>query len=193
MSIVIQKHIKIGFANIANQVKWISCGFNGTFSNDIDLKAPAEEIPEMKNEQMRTVNRISHLLDSRFTIPGTNIRFGLDPIVSLFPVAGDLATTVISLALINTMRKHGASEKLILKMTINIVIDFAFGSIPILGTIFDVYYKANNRNVKLLREFYEEGKHRGSGKGILILTLSLVLLLFVGIIYGIYLLINALV
>ena len=151
-----------------------------------------EAFSEMKSDRMRTVQRISHLLDSKFSIPGTRIRFGLDPIVSFIPVAGDLATTVISLALIQTMRKHGASKKLVLKMTINILIDLVFGSIPLLGTVFDIYYKANNRNVQLLREYYEEGKHRGSGKGILIGIVTAVLLLFAGIIYGIYLLIEAL-
>lgn len=156
------------------------------------MNAPAAKAPEMKSDRMRAVKRISDLMDSRFIIPGTNIRFGLDPVVSFFPIAGDLATTIISLALINTMRKHGASKKLVLKMTINIVVDLVFGSIPLLGTIFDIYYKANNRNVKLLREYYEEGKHQGSGKGILVGIISLVLLIFAGIIYGIYLLIEAL-
>lgn len=145
-----------------------------------------ERTSYLSSDRMKTVKRVSNLLDSRFTIPGTNIRFGLDPIISFFPVAGDLATTVVSLALINTMRKYGASHKLLLKMTLNIALDLVIGSVPILGTIFDVYYKANNKNVKLLQEYYEEGKHRGSGKGLLIGVISLVILIFVALIYGLY-------
>jgi hypothetical protein len=62
------------------------------------------------------VERMSKLLDSKFRIPGTSIRFGLDPIFGLLPVAGDLGTMLISLSLIYTMYQNGASGKLVAKM-----------------------------------------------------------------------------
>lgn len=137
------------------------------------------------------VERISRLLDSRFEIPGTNIRFGLDPIMSLFPVAGDLITYIISGFLIYTMRQHGASRNVVIKMILNSTLDAIIGAIPIVGTVFDVFYKSNERNVRLLREHYLEGKHQGSGNGLLLLIVIIAILIVAGVCYLIWKLVEA--
>lgn len=139
------------------------------------------------SSELLWVERVSKLLDSKFRIPGTSIRFGLDPIFGLFPVAGDLGTMLISLSLIYTMYQNGASGKLVAKMILNVLVDALFGSIPVLGAFFDVYYKANNRNVKLLRQYYDEGKHRGSATGLVLSVLLVTVLLLAGLIYGTWL------
>jgi phosphoglycerol transferase MdoB-like AlkP superfamily enzyme len=82
------------------------------------------------------------------------------------------------------MAKYGVSRKVLLIMTLNIILDSTIGAIPIIGNIFDFAYKSNSRNIKLLKEHYEEGKHQGSAKGIIawiaiILLLSLVLVVYV--------------
>ncbi len=146
-----------------------------------------------RSEELKWVDRVSKLLDSKFRIPGTNIRFGLDPLFGLIPVAGDIGTMLISLSLIYTMYQNGASGKLVARMILNVLIDVIFGSIPIFGAVFDVYYKANNRNVKLLRQYYEEGKHRGSARGIVFSVLFVTLLILVGLIYGVWLLLELLI
>jgi hypothetical protein len=143
--------------------------------------------------ELKWVERVSNLLDSKFRIPGTNIRFGLDPIFGLLPVAGDVGTMLISLSLIYTMYQNGASGKLVARMILNALIDVIFGSIPVIGAVFDVYYKANNRNVKLLKQYYEEGKHRGSATGVLISVLVVVMLILTGLIYGFWLLLDILI
>ncbi len=140
--------------------------------------------------ELEWVERVSRLLDSKFRIPGTNIRFGLDPIFGLVPFAGDVATMLLSLVLIYTMYRHGASGSLVAKMILNVSLDALFGSIPLIGTIFDVYYKANNRNVKLLRQYYQEGKHSGSAKSVIIPVLLALLLLFIALFYGAWLLVS---
>lgn len=137
------------------------------------------------------VERISRLLDSRFEIPGTNIRFGLDPIMSLFPVAGDLITYIISGFLIYTMRQHGASRNVVIKMILNSTLDAIIGAIPIVGTVFDIFYKSNERNVRLLREHYLEGKHQGSGNGLLLLIVIIAILIVAGVCYLIWKLVEA--
>lgn len=139
------------------------------------------------------VERVSKLLDSKFRIPGTSIRFGLDPIFGLLPVAGDMGTMVISLTLIYTMYQNGASGKLVAKMILNVLLDMIFGSIPIIGIFFDVYYKANNRNIRLLRQYYDEGKHRGSATGMVISVLIVTVLIIAGLIYSAWILIAFLV
>ena len=139
------------------------------------------------SEELKWVEGVSRLLDSKFRIPGTSIRFGLDPIFGLFPVAGDVGTMLISLSLIYTMYRNGASGKLVARMILNIIIDAAIGSIPVIGAIFDVYYKANNRNVKLLKQYYQEGKHRGTATGFLIIVLIVIILILAGLLYGLWL------
>ena len=137
------------------------------------------------------IERFARLLDSRFLIPGTNIRFGLDPVFSLFPVLGDLITYAISGALIYAMHNHGASRNVVIKMIINSTLDAVIGTIPLIGTIFDVFYRSNERNVRLLREHYSEGKHQGSGTGLLILTAVVAVLVVVAACYGVYKLFEA--
>lgn len=119
-----------------------------------------------KNDKLRWVERISKLMDEQFSIKG--YRFGLDPILNFIPYFGDLAGFSVSLALIATMLKNGASKKVALKMFGNVLIDTVLGAIPILGFFFDFGFKANSRNIKLLREHYTEGKHTGSITGIII-------------------------
>jgi hypothetical protein len=137
------------------------------------------------------VEQLSKLMDSRFVIPGTNIRFGVDPILSLLPVFGDLVTFIVSGMLIYTMRNHGASRNVVIKMILNASLDAVMGAIPLVGTIFDVFYKANDRNVKLLKEHYYEGKHQGSGNGLVALIAVVAILVVVGVFYGMYKLFEA--
>ena len=112
--------------------------------------------------QLRWVDGFSQLLDTKFKIPGTEQRFGLDFILGLVPGAGDMISLGMSGILVATMAKHGASSKLVAKMLINVFLDATVGSIPILGNIFDLVYKANYRNAVLMREYYDGGQHEGS-------------------------------
>jgi hypothetical protein len=136
--------------------------------------------------KLKWVEQIAYLLDERFRIPGTNFRFGLDPLLNLIPVAGDLSGFVLSSALILTMAKNGASGKIVALMGINAILDVTIGAIPFLGQIFDFYYKANSRNIRLLKEHYQEGKHQGSGKGVWITAVLVLIALFALLVFAIY-------
>ena len=135
---------------------------------------------------MERFERVAKLLDSKFEIPGTGIRFGLDPILSFIPFLGDLITLVISSMLIHTMHTHGASRKVVVKMLLNAGLDTLIGAIPLVGTVFDVFYRANDKNIRLLKEHYYEGKHQGSGTDLLLTILFLALLIIAVIVYGIW-------
>jgi hypothetical protein len=130
---------------------------------------------------LRWVDQLSDLMDSRFQLPGTRFRFGLDPILGLIPGIGDAVSLAVSGLLISYMYRHGASGKALVKMIGNVLLDAIIGSIPILGSIFDFAYKANERNIRIMKEHYQEGKHQGSGKGILILV-GLFIFIFIGLI-----------
>jgi hypothetical protein len=140
---------------------------------------------------LQSFERVAKLLDSKFEIPGTGIRFGLDPLLSLMPVLGDLITLIISSMLIYTMHNHGASRKVVVKMMLNAGLDTMIGAIPLVGTVFDVFYRANDRNVRLLKEHYFEGKHQGSGTGLLLMILLIALIVIAAVVFSIYKLIEA--
>ncbi|WP_083322553.1 DUF4112 domain-containing protein [Hymenobacter lapidarius] len=130
------------------------------------------------NERLRWVERIARLMDSQFRLPGTRFRFGLDPLLGLVPVVGDLSSLAVSVALLMTMLRHGASGAVVVRMAFNILLDTVIGAIPMLGNIFDFAYKSNERNVALLRRHYAEGRHTGSGKGLVALLLLGFLVVF---------------
>lgn len=123
------------------------------------------------------LDRSAEFLDNRFRIPGTNIRFGLDALIGIFPYAGDVITFLVSGFLVIIMARYGISGKLVMKILGNIWIDGMFGTVPILGDLFDLRYRANLKNVNLVREYIAEGKHRGSAWGIVLLILLLIALM----------------
>lgn len=152
----------------------------------IRIIRPGQTEDSSRDTTIQAIQRIARLLDSQFVIPGTKIRFGLDPILSLFPVLGDFVTFLISGALIYAMHNHGASRKVVIKMLLNSTLDAVIGTIPLVGSVFDVFYRANDRNVRLLREHYLEGKHEGTGNGILVLIVIICVLVVVAAFYGMY-------
>ncbi len=121
---------------------------------------------------------LTDLLDSRFTIPGSRIRFGLDFLIGLIPFAGDVVTFAISGMLVAFMVRHGASGELLARMIGNILLDAILGSIPLIGDVFDLQFKANRRNLKLLKAYHERGRHRGSWSLVIGVLLSVTILLF---------------
>ena len=132
-----------------------------------------------KRSRLAWVERWTDLLDTKFAIPGTNIRFGADFLLGLIPGVGDSISLGFSGMLIVNMAKYGASSQLIVRMLLNVLLDTTLGSIPLLGNVFDLFYKANQRNLRLMQEHYEEGKHSGSAVPLLILV-AIVLLLAIG-------------
>jgi hypothetical protein len=136
-------------------------------------------------QELRWVERVSTLLDSKFKVAG--FRFGLDPLLNFFPVLGQTITFATSVLLVLVMFRNGVSSKAATKMLLNSIFDAILGSIPILGNIADFFFKANQRNVKILKEHYNEGKHEGSAKGILTALFLILLLLCIILFYLLWL------
>src|SRR4051794_20107972 len=114
----------------------------------------------------RNLERLAWLMDRAVTIPGTRISIGLDAVLGLLPVAGDLLTGLIQAGLVLVALGHYRVPKAVAaRMMANVLIDIAVGSIPILGDLFDVAFKANTRNLKLLETYRPrdpiEVPHRG--------------------------------
>jgi len=106
------------------------------------------KLQKLKN--LKRIRQLAHLLDTAIAIPGTKIRFGLDPILGLIPGGGDLIAAAISAYMIYLAARSGLERSEIIKMVKNVAIETAVGSVPIAGDIFDIYFKANMRNLEIL-------------------------------------------
>ena len=100
----------------------------------------------------RRLDRYASLLDNKFRIPGTRIRFGWDAIIGLIPGLGDSVALLLSAVILIEAKRIGAPKSLLLKMAGNMGLEWLVGMVPILGDIFDVYWKANIRNMDLLKQ-----------------------------------------
>jgi Domain of unknown function (DUF4112) len=106
-------------------------------------------------DRVKTINRlrnIARVMDTAVKIPGTKIRFGADSIIGLVPGAGDLVTMGISIYVLAEAARLGLPREVLLKMAGNIAIDTGIGAIPIVGDIFDMFFKSNTKNLSLLLE-----------------------------------------
>lgn len=114
--------------------------------------------PDLLPDYMRRIarlERLAHQLDSAFRIPGTKIRFGWDPILGILPGIGDLASAGPGAYILLESHRMGVPTHVLGRQLFNIGVDTVVGSIPVIGTFFDVGLRANRRNVKMLREYIE--------------------------------------
>ena len=134
-----------------------------------------------QNRVVRNLDSLAKLMDSQFQIPGTKIRFGLDALIGLVPGFGDFVGFLVSGYIITVIASNGASGFVIARISLNFVIDAIIGSIPILGDIFDLAFKANERNMKLVHEHYLEGRHQGGAWKVVVPVLFFLFLLIIGL------------
>lgn len=99
----------------------------------------------------RRLERFASALDSAFVVPGTGIRFGADSLLGLLPGIGDAVAMGLSGYLIWEARRIGAPSAMLARMLGHVAVDAVVGAVPLLGDVFDVFFKANRRNVALLR------------------------------------------
>jgi NAD/NADP transhydrogenase beta subunit len=156
------------------------------------ISSPSRPATFDADERLRWVEHVARLMDSQFRLPGTRFRFGLDPLLGLLPIVGDLSSTIVSVALLLTMMRHGASGAVVVRMGLNILLDTLVGAIPFIGNVFDFAYKSNERNVALLRRHYAEGRHTGSGKGLVALVLLGLVVVLGLVVWGGAMLVHAL-
>jgi hypothetical protein len=106
-------------------------------------------------DSVARLEALAHLLDSAFLIPGTNQRVGLDAILGLVPFIGDLVSTALSSYIIWEARQLGLPRWKIARMIGNVAIDTTIGAIPLIGDMFDVVFRANRMNMKIIRSHLE--------------------------------------
>ena len=141
----------------------------------------------IQEQRLDVLRRVSRMLDSALPIPGTTLRFGLDPVLGLVPGLGDLVSPLFAISVLWQARDLGIPRVVQLRMVFNVAIDALAGMVPIAGDLFDVAWKANDRNLALLdRHAYEERRPSGGDwlfvglMATMLLAIALVPFLFLG-------------
>jgi len=129
--------------------------YSGTFDREYRFGSTRS-----RYERIGRIDALATLLDTAFILPGTNVRFGLDAIIGLVPGIGDAITTAMSLYIVHEARQLGAPGHVILRMLANVVLDGIVGAVPVVGDAFDVLWRANRRNMRLLQNWLDrEGRY----------------------------------
>jgi len=138
------------------------------------------------SQKVRFARFLAELLDQRFTIPGTSIRIGLDPILGLIPGIGDGLANIAGSTILLIAAQYRLPKIVILRMGINIALNAMIGAVPIFGDIFSIWFRSNVKNVQLL-ERYLSADERASTFGNWIFVIAIVggiFLLLIGILFG---------
>jgi hypothetical protein len=114
-------------------------------------------------QSMARLEAVAKLMDSAFVLPGTDVRIGLDAVIGFVPGIGDLISGAVASYLVWEARRLGAPKWLIARMSANVLLDTTVGAIPILGDMFDLAFRANMRNMALLRKHVEKKGYARAG------------------------------
>jgi Domain of unknown function (DUF4112) len=122
--------------------------------------------------------RLAWLLDSSIPIPGTRFTIGLEALIGLFPVIGDLAGVLLSSYIVREAAALGVSRSILLRMAFNVALEGLVGMIPLAGDVFDAAYKANQRNVRLLNAWLDHPREAQRASRAFVFWLSAALIAF---------------
>jgi hypothetical protein len=121
-----------------------------------DLRAFDRDEGMSHKDRLERLEALASFMDSAIVVPGTGIRFGADALIGLIPGIGDAVTAGVSCLIILEARRMGAPAHIVARMIGNIAIDGLVGVIPVVGDLFDVAFRANLRNMRLLRKHFEK-------------------------------------
>lgn len=123
---------------------------------------PSDQERAALADSLKRLDRIATLMDDQFELPIVRQRIGLDPIIGLIPGGGDWVVWLVSIYVFWEATRLGAPIRLLLKMAMNIGVDLLGGYTPVIGDVFDVVFKANRRNVEMLRAHFGAAPQLGS-------------------------------
>lgn len=106
-------------------------------------------------DKLKKLEQLARLLDNSFRIPGTSVQMGLDSLIGLIPGIGDTTGGILSTYIIWQAARMGVPRIVLMRMGVNVILDAMLGAIPIFGDIFDITFKANQKNVQLLSNYFQ--------------------------------------
>jgi hypothetical protein len=116
-------------------------------------------LPRHDDPIAHVLARVAYLMDRAFTVPGTNVLFGIDGLLGLLPLGGDVATGLVQTGLVLiALGRYRVPSAVAARMMGNVLLDVGVGTIPLLGDLFDVAFKANTRNMALLEPYLHPGR-----------------------------------
>jgi hypothetical protein len=160
----------------------------------IEPRVNGQRASDLAAQRLRVARFMAELLDRRFTIPGTSIRIGLDPILGLIPGVGDFLANLTGSAILLIAAQFNIPKIVLMRMGLNIAVNALIGAIPIFGDIFSIWFRSNVMNVQLL-ERYAADQRRSSIAGEWFFVIALIaglLLIMIGILAGVVWLISRL-
>ena len=118
------------------------------------IPTSGDTVSDDQRRLLKRVNTWAVVMDSNYRIPFTKIKFGVDPLLGLLPIYGDLAGLILGLYVLFLAWRLRVPPRLLLRMLSNAGVELVIGVIPLLGNAFDVYWRANSRNVRLLQHHF---------------------------------------
>lgn len=134
--------------------------------------------------ELRSSRKVSWWLDECIRVPGTNMRFGLDPLLGLLPYGGEAVATMIGATIVGQAGRKGLPLKSLVRMSGNMILNAGIGTIPVAGDLFSVWFKSNTRNYRMLNRYLESDhgdEERGGWWPVLLVTGVVLLVLLLNI------------
>ncbi len=163
---------------------------------DVDGSGRVESVRTPEHERrLEALKQLAWLLDSSIPIPGTRLTVGIDPLIGLLPVIGDLIGVVLSSYILSQAAKLGAPRSVLWRMAFHVAVEGVVGIIPFAGDLFDAAFKANQRNVRLLADWLDQPRKteratRAFGALLILGIVALLVLLGAGSFFLVRLLLN---
>ncbi len=152
------------------------------------VSAPGQRVSS--SPELKSLEQLAWLMDRAIKIPGTNITVGLDALLGLLPIGGDFLTGLVQTGIVLVALFHYRVPRAVAaRMAANVLLDTALGSLPFVGDVFDVFFKANTRDLKLLQHVQEQKATRGAPlswpsilylSGIALVLVTMLALLLIG-------------
>lgn len=124
-----------------------------------------EDLARLVREKARNSKRVAWLLDECIRVPGTSIKFGLDPLVGLLPYGGETVATLVGAVILGDAGRRGIPFRTLLRMGGNMILNAGVGTLPVIGDLFSFWFKSNSRNHRLLTRFLESDEGREAEGG----------------------------
>ena len=152
---------------------------------DMTPDTDPDGLPKRAPRKLGRARKVADILDRSFRVPGTDLRFGLDPILGLLPVGGDAVAALGSGYILYIAWRNGAPGSMIGRMLANVLLDTLVGAVPIIGDLFDAGWKANSRNVSMLEKWLgEEGSQHYGSPAILVGVIAALVALLALVVWG---------
>jgi Domain of unknown function (DUF4112) len=146
----------MSFTRTASGFRGFGNGFTGArgFAASGYARARRPYDAQSRRAALNRLDMLATMFDTAFVVPGTNVRFGVESLLRLIPGIGDAAASALSCYLLYEAHKLGVPKLLFARMVVNVLLEGSVGAVPVAGDAFDVFFRANRRNVALLREHF---------------------------------------